>query len=80
MIRTIGFVRSIPKFVALQAIASYRLFVSPYLVSSCCFVPSCSEYSRQALDKYGALKGGWLTLARLARCNVFSKPGYDPLI
>ena len=61
MIRTIGFVRSIPKFVALQAIAGYRLFVSPYLVSSCCFVPSCSEYSRQALDKYGALKGGWLT-------------------
>ncbi len=51
----------------------YKFVVSP-LYSPCCkFVPSCSEYAEQAISKYGILKGGWLTLKRLAKCHPFSK-------
>ncbi len=45
----------------------------------CKYYPSCSEYTKQAIEKYGALKGIFLGLARILRCNPFSKGGYDPL-
>lgn len=46
----------------------------------CCrFVPTCSEYAYEAIEKYGVLKGGFLSVKRLIRCNPFSKGGYDPL-
>ena len=45
----------------------------------CKYYPSCSEYTKQAIKKYGALKGIFLGLARILRCNPFSKGGYDPL-
>ena len=45
----------------------------------CKFYPTCSEYSRQAITKYGAIKGGFLSIKRFCKCNPFSKGGYDPL-
>ena len=45
----------------------------------CKFTPTCSEYSYQAIEKYGALKGTYLSIKRILRCNPFSKGGYDPL-
>ncbi len=45
----------------------------------CRFYPTCSEYTRQAIVKYGALKGSWLGLKRIVRCHPFNKGGYDPL-
>ena len=45
----------------------------------CKYYPTCSEYMRQAIEKYGALKGTWLGIKRLVRCNPFSRGGYDPL-
>jgi putative membrane protein insertion efficiency factor len=57
----------------------YRYAVSPLLGNNCRFYPSCSEYAREAVQKYGALKGGWLTLKRLARCHPFHPGGVDPV-
>ena len=53
--------------------------VSPLLPASCRFVPSCSEYGYQAIEKYGIIRGGAMTVWRVLRCNPFSKGGYDPV-
>ena len=47
--------------------------------SSCKFHPTCSRYAIEAIEKYGALKGGFLAIRRILRCNPFSKGGYDPV-
>ena len=57
----------------------YRKNISPLRPPCCRFIPTCSEYALEALEKYGALKGSWLTFKRLLRCNPFSKGGYDPV-
>jgi len=57
----------------------YQRFISPFKASSCRFYPTCSHYSLQALEKYGPLKGVWLTVARIARCHPFHPGGYDPV-
>ena len=60
----------------------YKKFISPILKAigvECKYYPTCSEYTRQAIEKYGALKGTWLGLKRFLKCNPFSKGGYDPL-
>ncbi len=63
----------------LLAISLYQKTISPYLLSSCRYIPTCSHYSHQAVEKYGAVKGGWMGLKRLARCHPFSGRGYDPV-
>jgi len=60
-------------------IVFYQKFISPLKKPSCRFYPSCSEYSKQAIEKYGVLRGLWLSLRRILRCHPFSKGGYDPL-
>jgi uncharacterized protein len=57
----------------------YQRFISPFKVSSCRFYPTCSHYSLQALEKYGPIKGMWLTAARIIRCHPFHPGGYDPV-
>jgi len=57
----------------------YRRFISPILPSTCRFYPTCSDYSLQAFDKYGFLKGGFLSAKRILKCNPFHPGGYDPL-
>ena len=57
----------------------YQLTFSS-LVGDCCrFQPTCSEYAKQAYQKYGMFKGTWLTIKRLLRCHPFAKGGYDPV-
>lgn len=60
-------------------IRAYRRGISPLLPSSCIYMPTCSEYAIQALEHYGVLKGGWLALRRIVRCNSLHKGGYDPV-
>ncbi len=60
----------------------YQKNISLWLESKnikCKYYPSCSEYTKQAIEKYGALKGIFLGISRIIRCNPFSKGGYDPL-
>ena len=57
----------------------YQNGISPFLPPSCRYIPTCSQYALEALEKYGALKGGWLAFRRILRCNPFHKGGYDPV-
>ena len=58
----------------------YQLCISPFTPPSCRFTPTCSQYAIEAIEKYGAIKGGWLAFKRICRCNPFSKRGpYDPV-
>ena len=68
------------KKLMLSMIRFYRRSISPYTPSHCRFTPTCSQYAYEAISKHGALKGGWLTLKRLLRCNPFNKGShYDPV-
>lgn len=68
------------KKLLLALIRFYRRSISPGTPPSCRFCPTCSSYAMQAIEKYGALKGGWLAVRRLARCNPFYKGDYyDPV-
>lgn len=57
----------------------YQNAISPYLISSCRYTPSCSAYGIEAIRKHGPFKGGWLTLKRLAKCHPWGGHGYDPV-
>lgn len=57
----------------------YQKAISPFLGRTCRFYPTCSEYTKQAVEKYGALKGLYLGLIRILKCHPFHKGGYDPL-
>lgn len=67
------------KHLFLALIRFYRRWISPALPPSCRFYPTCSEYTYQAIEKYGALRGGWLGVRRIVRCNPFNPGGYDPV-
>ena len=67
------------KKIILKMILFYQKNISPLQKSCCLYPPTCSEYTRQAVEKYGAIKGSALGVWRILRCNPFSKGGYDPL-
>jgi hypothetical protein len=57
----------------------YRLVLSPWLGANCRFQPTCSAYALEALEKHGALRGGWLALRRILRCHPGGGSGHDPV-
>ena len=57
----------------------YRTYISPNKPPCCRFIPTCSQYALEALEKYGAVKGSWLALRRILRCHPVHKGGYDPV-
>ena len=61
----------------LAAFGMYRYVISGFLPKSCRFLPTCSEYCKEAIKKHGPFKGSWLTFKRLLRCHPFSKPAVD---
>ena len=67
------------KWFLLLLVNFYRGFISPMLPPSCRYVPTCSEYALIAIEKYGAIKGGWLSLKRILRCHPWHEGGYDPV-
>ena len=69
----------IKKFL-ISGVKFYRKYLSPLKRHGCCiYTPTCSAYAIEALEKHGALKGSFLTIWRILRCNPFSKGGYDPV-
>ena len=66
--------------IMLALIRFYQRFISPGLGSNCRFYPSCSQYTYEAIDKYGVARGGWLGIKRIARCQPWSKGGFDPIL
>jgi uncharacterized protein len=67
------------KWIAVHLLKIYKYAISPLLPPACRFTPTCSEYTVEAIGKYGFLKGGWLGVKRLSRCHPFSEGGYDPV-
>lgn len=67
--------------IAILIIRFYQSYISKYILlgSHCRFYPTCSQYSLEAYQKYGFLKGTYLTIRRILRCHPFNKGGYDPL-
>jgi len=70
---------SVAQRVALAAIQLYKLLISPLFTGSCRFMPSCSEYAREAVVRFGVVRGSMLTLRRLARCHPLGSHGFDPV-
>ena len=67
------------KKLTLLLIRFYQKFISPLKPPTCRFYPSCSEYTYQAVARYGLVKGGWLGIKRLSRCHPWNPGGYDPV-
>lgn len=65
--------------VALVALRMYQWMLSPLFAGSCRFSPSCSEYARDAIARYGVARGVWLSARRLARCHPLCEAGFDPV-
>lgn len=65
--------------VAVTLIVMYQRVISPMLGPACRYQPTCSEYAREAIERYGVARGGWLGAKRIARCHPFHEGGYDPV-
>ncbi|MGA2102994.1 MAG: membrane protein insertion efficiency factor YidD [Candidatus Sulfotelmatobacter sp.] len=64
----------------LHLLRFYKWAISPMFPPACRYVPTCSEYSMEAVERFGAFRGGLMALARLLRCHPFAKGGYDPVV
>ena len=60
-------------------LSAYKRWISPAMPNACRFVPTCSEYAMEAVERYGAMRGGWMAMMRILRCHPFVKGGYDPV-
>ena len=69
----------LPKALLLGSIWAYQHTLGPTLPPACRYQPTCSHYAYTAINRYGPLKGSWLTLKRLARCQPFGGSGFDPV-
>ena len=71
---------SLPKTVTLYLLRAYKWVLSPLLPPSCRYVPTCSEYAMEAVDRFGVIRGGLMAAWRVLRCHPFVKGGYDPVV
>ncbi|MEP6911116.1 MAG: membrane protein insertion efficiency factor YidD [bacterium] len=67
------------RFVLVSLLKAYKVVISPLLPPSCRFVPTCSEYACEAIERYGALRGSFKSVRRLFKCHPFNPGGYDPV-
>lgn len=71
--------RALPRLAGIGLIRLYRLFLSPWLGRQCRYLPTCSEYTEEAIARYGLWRGSWIGLSRLQRCGPFGASGFDPI-
>jgi hypothetical protein len=71
--------RSAMKFILISFIRFYQEVISPLKPPTCRFYPTCSQYGLEAIRRFGAIHGGWLTIKRLAKCHPFHPGGIDPV-
>jgi len=65
--------------ISISTINLYRYLISPLLGNNCRYLPTCSEYTKESIKKYGVIKGFWLGLKRIVKCHPWGKGGYDPI-
>jgi hypothetical protein len=70
---------SIPKKTAVLFVKFYQGAISPYMMPACRYTPTCSQYTIEAINKYGAAKGSWIGFKRICRCGPWGGSGYDPV-
>jgi len=68
------------KSLALGLLRLYKRWISPVFPPSCRYVPTCSEYAMEAIERYGVLRGGMMAAGRVLRCHPFAKGGLDPVV
>jgi putative membrane protein insertion efficiency factor len=74
-----GWARAAPGLILRLLIQLYRLLLSPVLGVNCRFAPSCSAYALEAVERHGAMRGGWLAARRILRCHPWGGAGFDPV-
>lgn len=79
MKKVFRFIIKIPANILILLIKIYQYTLSPFIGRNCRYTPTCSNYGIEAIRKYGAIKGGWLTIKRIASCNPWGGSGYDPV-
>ena len=79
MKKFIKFIKQLPANFLILLIKIYQYTLSPFIGRNCRYTPTCSNYGIEAIRKYGAIKGGWLTIKRVASCNPWGGSGYDPV-
>ena len=79
MKKVLSFIIKLPANILILLIKIYQYTLSPFIGRNCRYTPTCSNYGIEAIRKYGAIKGGWLTIKRIASCNPWGGSGYDPV-
>ncbi|MDQ6611116.1 MAG: membrane protein insertion efficiency factor YidD [Gemmatimonadota bacterium] len=72
-------IAQLPRRALVVGVRAYQVVLSPIFGGSCRYYPSCSTYAIEALERHGALRGGWLALRRIGRCHPFRPGGFDPV-
>jgi uncharacterized protein len=67
------------RFILISLLKFYKAVISPWLPPSCRFVPTCSDYAREAIERHGAVRGSLMGVRRLLKCHPFHPGGYDPV-
>ncbi len=67
------------KFLFIDLLKLYKAIISPFLPPSCRFTPTCSEYAMEAVEKHGAIRGSWMGVKRICRCQPLCEGGHDPV-
>ncbi len=65
--------------VVMQSLRAYKWLISPLLPPACRYVPTCSEYAMEAIERHGVIRGGWMASWRVLRCHPFAQGGFDPV-